>query len=95
MKNEAAVIAGVVFEDTIRTIARSVGISENRNKLDNVISDLDKADIITGLKAKRARAAAGLRTSATHARWEEFELTDVKPAIDLTRELIVAHLGGD
>jgi hypothetical protein len=44
------------------------------------------------LKAKRARAAAGLRTSAAHARWEEIQLGDVKPVIEFTRELMAAHL---
>jgi hypothetical protein len=47
----------------------------------------------TALKAKRARAAAGLRTSAAHARWEEFEIGDVIPVIEFTKELIAAHLG--
>ena len=48
--------------------------------------------VLTALKAKRARAAAGLRTSAAHARWEEIDLADVAPAIELTKELITAHL---
>jgi hypothetical protein len=48
---------------------------------------------VTALEAKRARAAAGLRTSAAHARWEEIKLGDVDPVIQFTRELISAHLG--
>jgi hypothetical protein len=47
---------------------------------------------MTELKAKRARAAAGLRTSAAHARWEQIQLGDVKPVIEFTRELMAAHL---
>ena len=39
-----------------------------------------------------SRAAAGLRTSAAHARWDEIDLGDVAPVIELTRELIAAHL---
>ena len=46
----------------------------------------------TALKAKRARATAGLRTSAAHARWEEIDLGDVAPVIELTKELTEAHL---
>jgi hypothetical protein len=57
-----------------------------------LISELTKQDVLTALKAKRARAAAGLRTSAAHARWEEIQLTDVKPVIEFTRELMAAHL---
>jgi hypothetical protein len=47
---------------------------------------------MTALKAKRARAAAGLRTSAAHARWDEIGLSDVAQVIELTKELIGAHL---
>jgi hypothetical protein len=34
-----------------------------------------------------------LRTSAAHARWDEIDLGDVAPVIELTKELIEAHLG--
>jgi hypothetical protein len=91
-KNEAAVIAGIVFEDTIRRICRVLGVAENGVALDTLISELAKQSTLTALKAKRARAAAGLRTSAAHARWEEIELGDVAPVIELTKELIEAHL---
>jgi hypothetical protein len=94
-KNEAGVIAGIVFEDTIRRICRVLSIPENGVALDTLISELAKQDppVLTALKAKRARAAAGLRTSAAHARWEEIDLGDVAPVIELTKELIGAHLG--
>jgi len=91
-KNEASVIAGVVFEDTVRRICRKHGIAENGVKLDQLISELVKGGLLTDLKAKRARASAGLRTSATHARWEQIDEKDIQPTIDLTRELIEAHL---
>jgi hypothetical protein len=92
-KNEAAVIAGIVFEDTIRRICRVLAIPENGIPLDRLITELANRGVLTALKAKRARSAAGLRTSALHARWEEFELSDVGPVIEFTRELIEAHLG--
>jgi hypothetical protein len=92
-KNEAGVIAGIVFEDTIRRICRVLEIPENRVPLEALIAELAKRDVLTALKAKRARAAAGLRTSAAHARWEEFAIGDVAPVIELTKELIEAHLG--
>jgi hypothetical protein len=91
-KNEAGVIAGIVFEDTIRRICRVLKIDEKSVPLDKLITELARRDVLTGLKAKRARAAAGLRTSAAHARWEEIDLGDVSPVIELTRELIAAHL---
>jgi hypothetical protein len=68
-------------------------IPEDGAALDTLISELAKRDTLTGLKAKRARAAAGLRTSAAHARWDEIQLSDLKPVIEFTRELMAAHLG--
>jgi hypothetical protein len=91
-KDEAAVIAGIVFEDTIRRICRVLEVTENGVPLDTLISELTKRDVLTALKAKHARFAAGLRTSAAHARWEEIQLGDVKPVIEFTRELMAAHL---
>ncbi len=91
-KDEAGVIAGIVFEDTVRRICRSHRISERGVKLDHLISELAKKELLSGVKAKRARAAADLRTSASHAQWDEFETDDVRPAIQLTRELISKHL---
>jgi hypothetical protein len=91
-KNEAAVIAGIVFEDTIRRICRVLEIPEKGIAMETLISKLAKQEVLTALKAKRARAAAGLRTSAAHARWEEIDLGDVAPVIELTKELIEAHL---
>ena len=92
-KNEAGVIAGIVFEDTIRRICRVSEILEKGVNLNTLISQLVKTGVLTESKAKRARAAAGLRTSAAHARWEEFEIGDVTPVIEFTKELIAAHLG--
>jgi hypothetical protein len=91
-KNEAAVIAGIVFEDTLRRICRVLDIAENSVPLEALIAELVKRDVITELKAKRARAAAGLRTSAAHARWEQIQLGDVNPVIEFTKELMAAHL---
>lgn len=91
-KDEAAVIAGIVFEDTIRRISRILEIDEKGVALETLITELAKRGILTGLKAKRGRAAAGLRTSAAHARWGEIQLSDVKPVIEFTRELMAAHL---
>jgi hypothetical protein len=94
-KDEAAVIAGIVFEDTTRRICRVLGLAENGVALETLISELAKRDppVLTSLKAKRARAASGLRTSAAHARWDEIQLGDVDPVIQFTRELMSAHLG--
>ena len=91
-KNEAGVIAGVVFEDTIRNICRINRIKERGVKLDTLITELTKHQIIPEIKAKHARVAAGVRTKATHAQWDEFDLFDVKTTIEFTEELINANL---
>ena len=89
---EAGVIAGVVFEDAIRSICRNAGIVEKGKKLDCLIDELVKAGTLTQVKAKRAKVAAHVRTKATHAQWDEFELGDVNTTIDFTEELILKNL---
>lgn len=92
LKNESGVIAGVVFEDTLRRICRKQGISEKGQKLDGLISELSSNGELSAVKAKRARVAAHVRTKASHAQWQEFELEDVRATIEFTRELIAAKL---
>jgi hypothetical protein len=91
-KNESGVIAGVVFEDTLRRICRKEGIVEKDVKLDMLISSLTSRGELSSTKAKRARVAAHVRTKASHAQWDEFELEDVRAAIEFTREIIAAKL---
>ncbi|MEP7152504.1 MAG: hypothetical protein ABI856_12405 [Nitrospira sp.] len=91
-KNEAGAIAGVVFEDLLRRISTKVGLVEKDAKLDALISGLAARGELTAVKAKRARAAADVRTKATHAQWSEFELADVQATITFTRELIASKL---
>jgi len=85
---EAGVISGVVFEDTIRSICRNNDIIERDQKLDSLITQLYKINILTDTQAKRARAAASVRTKATHAQWDDFTLNDADSTIRFTRELV-------
>lgn len=91
-KNEGGVIAGVVFEDTLRQICRNEGVTEKGLKLDGLISELTTRGEFSGVKAKRARVAAHVRTKASHAQWDEYELEDVRATIEFTREIIAAKL---
>lgn len=93
MKQEAGVIAGVVLEDTIRRICKKRQLPEAGIKLDQLITDLVKAGALSDLKAKRARAAAHVRTKATHAQWDDFDLNDVTSCIAFIREIITSELG--
>ncbi|MGA2843063.1 MAG: hypothetical protein ABSG18_23505 [Steroidobacteraceae bacterium] len=67
-KNEAGVIAGVVFEDTIRRIYRSKIGSDNDQHLEDLINSLAKQGVITALQSKQAKVASHVRTKATHAK---------------------------
>ena len=86
----SGVLAGVVFEDTIRRIGQNNNITHER--VDEVISMLVKATVITEAKAKLARVGAHVRTKATHADWEAFDIPEVKATIAVTRDLIDSHL---
>ncbi len=91
-KNEAGVISGVVFEDSLRRLCRKLGEPEKGIKLDDLISSLTKRGELTAIKAKRARVAAHVRTKASHAQWDEFELNDVRATTEFARELIASKL---
>ena len=91
-KREAGVIAGVVFEDSIRQVCRNRKIPERGEKLDHLISELTKANVLTATKAKRARVSADVRTKATHAQWDEFDESDVKTTIEFVEEFIAKSI---
>jgi hypothetical protein len=46
-------------------------------QLDSLIGALTKIGVLTGTKAKRARVAADVRTKATHAQWDDYDIGDV------------------
>jgi hypothetical protein len=87
-KDPAGVIAGVVFEDTIRRLCRANSINDRGQTLDPLINALAGANHLTKLEAKEARTSAGLRTSATHALWNEFNADQVRTVIAFTHRLV-------
>ena len=89
----AGVIAGVVFEDTIRRACDRNKIPQRDVKLDQLVSELRKVDVLTEVQAARARSAAATRTKATHAQWGDFTADDVRATLVLTRELVRNLLG--
>jgi hypothetical protein len=93
-KAQAGVIAGVVFEDTIRRIHRDRIADDKGKQLEDVINALKTQNIITGLQSKQAKVAADVRNKATHAQWDEFELADVESTIEITKRFLADHLGG-
>jgi hypothetical protein len=91
-KQPAGVLAGVVFEDTIRRICRNNEIAGEN--LEQLINALARQEVITGQQSKQAKIAAHVRTKATHALWDEYDLSGVEDTIRLTRALLAKHLGG-
>ena len=85
---EAGVFAAAVFEDALRSLSRKGGVKEERVRTDKLISDLTHKGVLTDVKAKRARASAGIRNKAMHAQWDDIDLNDVNTLISFTEELI-------
>jgi hypothetical protein len=84
----AGVLAGVVFEDTVRKLCGKHAIPQDGVPLDTLLTGLVKAGVITPLERKEGTTAAALRTSATHARWDEYKADQVETVVRLTRRLL-------
>ena len=91
-KEEAGVIAGVVFEDAVRKVCELHAIEHQGKTLEPLINALSAKQLITGSKSKRAKASAHIRTKASHALWNEFDLPDVEATIQFSREFIEEFL---
>jgi hypothetical protein len=91
-KVEAAVLGSAVFEDAIKRICSKHKIPSAGKTVDPLIDDLTAAGVFTGVKAKRAKAYAGVRNHALHAEWDKFDLKDVGQMVEGVRELIEDHL---
>jgi len=95
LKMEAGVIAGVVFEDTIRRIYRDKITDDDKGKqIEDLINALARQSVITGQQSKQAKVAAHVRAKATHALWDEFDLAGVEATIQITKCFLREHLGG-
>ncbi len=93
-KEGAGVLATVVFEDTVRRIARNQNITDQGMRLDDLFTALDKAGVFSKITSKECRAASGVRNHALHAQWDDFTLDQVSMVTQLTRRLLAEHLGG-
>ena len=87
-KIESAVLASAVFEDAARRFGQKMNVAQAGRSLDVVIDDLVKNASITPVKAKRWKSYAGVRNSALHSQWENFDISDVGNMINGTREII-------
>jgi len=91
-KIEASVIVSAVFEDSIKKMATKNGIKKIES-LESSINFLKSSGIISSNEAKKYKYFAGLRNSALHAAWDEFELKDISAFIDGTETVINEYLG--
>jgi hypothetical protein len=89
----AGVLAGVVFEDTIRRLCEKHGIGQRGKELDSLLNALKAASVLTKLEGKEGIAAADVRNKATHAQWGEFNGDQVRVVIAFARRLIREKLG--
>jgi hypothetical protein len=88
---ESAVLVSAVLEDTFKKIAKRNGVDPH-NDLEPTINDLAKVGVLSPVEAKRAKAYAGVRTAAFHARWDHLDLRSVGEAIKGVRGFIESHL---
>lgn len=87
-KIESSVLASAVLEDTVEKICKKNNIEPSGKKLDDLVSELVQAGVLTQVKAKRMRSFAGVRNHALHAEWDKFNISDVGAIIKGIRELI-------
>src|SRR5262249_33802799 len=88
----AGVLAGVVFEDTIRRICRDKGITAEN--LEQLLNALARQNVITGQQRTQATVAAHVRAKATHALWDDYTLDAVAQTIQMTKTFLREHLEG-
>ena len=91
-KTESSVLSSVVFEDTIRKIAKKNEVEEAGSNLELIIDTLVKQNVFTPVKAKRIKGYSAVRNKALHAQWDDFDLSDIGQLIKGTREIIELYL---
>ena len=86
-KVEASVIAAATFEDAVKRLAQAYGVG-SLSKLDTSISALKTKGVVSSIEAKRLRYLAGIRNSAFHASWDEFDLDAVRDLLEGVERLL-------
>jgi len=93
-KAGAAVLTAAVFEDTIRRIAVKHSIDSTSRTVDPILEDLRRSEVFSQIMTRRCKAGVALRNLASHANWDEIELKDIPPTINLIRDLLRDFLNG-
>lgn len=92
LKQPAAVLAGGVLEEHLRKLCDKHGIATTTNdkpkKADKMNGDLRKAGCYGANEQKQVTAWLGIRNSAAHAKYDEFDEDQVRNMIDGLRSFI-------
>lgn len=94
-KIESSILVSIVFEDTIRKLAAKNSVDEEGKSIEDIINDLTKVSVFSGVESKRLKSYATLRNYALHAHWDKFNIKDVGLMIKGTKDLIKSHLDSD
>lgn len=95
-KDPAAVICGGVLESHLRNLCAKHGVDTAEpdgriKKADKMNADLVKAKTLSVLAQKEVTAWLGLRNSAAHAKFDDYDTNQVKTMIQGVRGFIERH----
>jgi hypothetical protein len=95
-KDAAAVISGSVMEEHLRKLATKVGVAiltpeGAPRKADTINADLVKAAAYNKIEQKNVTAWLGLRNSAAHGHYDDYDHTQVSHLIDGVRSFVARH----
>lgn len=86
----AAVVAGVVLENTLRTLCTKTGLATG--SMERMNAELAKASEYNSLVQKRVTALAAVRNSAAHGKSGEYTSDDVKNMISEVERFLADRL---
>jgi len=89
-KNVAAVLAASVFEDTIRRLATTNGIT-HMEKLAGVLMALKDNGLLQGSQVGIAQSYLNFRNNALHAQWDKVEREAVASVLGFVEQLLLKH----
>ena len=89
-KDPACVLAGVALETTLKELCHQN--STPLGKMDKMNADLKKAGVYNLAKQKQITAWAGLRNSAAHGAWGDYNGDDVEAMISGVERFIADYL---
>lgn len=92
----AAVVAGCILEDALRTLCdkhKSSVVLPDRPTLDFMNGQLAASGVYTKLVQKRIAALADVRNSAAHGQWDKLIVADVEDMLQYVERFVADYLG--